>query len=81
MSKQVVMQCETVGSRFLGFVCDAGGNNARLMKLLREKINIQGVGWLPLEVVQTVNPLDPANRYIYLFHCSTRDLKAMRTML
>ena len=79
--KQVVMRRETVGSRVLSFVCDAGGNNARLMKLLREKIDIPEVGWLPIEVVRTVNPFAPENRYIYLFHCSTHDLKAMRNAL
>ena len=31
---QVVMRCETIGFRVLGFVCDAGGPNTRLMKLL-----------------------------------------------
>ena len=43
--KQVVMRCEMVGLRVLGFVCDAGGNNARFMKLLCEKINILRVGF------------------------------------
>ena len=33
---QVVMCCEFVGSRVLGFVCDAGGSNVGLMKYLRQ---------------------------------------------
>ena len=32
---QVVINCEIIGSRVLGFVSDAGGSNARLFKLLR----------------------------------------------
>ena len=79
--KQVVMRCKTVGSGVLDFVCDACGNNFRLMKILRGKIDIPEVGWLPIEVVQTVNPFAPADRYTYLFHCSTRDLKLMRDAL
>ncbi|KAL7524394.1 hypothetical protein ACHAWF_004194 [Thalassiosira exigua] len=61
---QVVMRCEIVGSRVLGFVCDAGGKG----------------GWLPSEAVRTANPYDPS-RYIYLYHCSTHDLKATRNAL
>ncbi|KAL7532996.1 hypothetical protein ACHAXR_004981 [Thalassiosira sp. AJA248-18] len=38
---RVVMSCEAVGSAVLGFVTDAGGNNARLMKLLRGNISYE----------------------------------------
>ena len=37
----VVMSCEAVGSMILGFVTDAGKNNARLMKLLHGNILLQ----------------------------------------
>ncbi|KAL7537399.1 hypothetical protein ACHAXR_010210 [Thalassiosira sp. AJA248-18] len=74
------MRCETVGSRVLGFVCDAGGNNARLFTLLRDKMPIPEGGWVPIETVKTENPSDP-NRNIYLFHCSTHDLKNIRNAL
>ena len=77
---QVVLHCELVGARVLGFVCDAGGGNARLMKLLRGNVNVPEGAWLPEAMIRTVNPYDPT-RYIYLFHCSTHDLKAMRNQL
>ena len=38
---RVVMSCGAVGSMILGFVTDAGGNNARLMKLPRGNILLQ----------------------------------------
>ena len=78
---QVVIRCETVGSRVLGFVCDAGGNNARLMKLLRDKTKVPEGSWVPINVVTTANPYDPKNRSICLFHCSTHDLKNIRNAL
>jgi hypothetical protein len=77
---QVVMRCETIGFRVLGFVCDAGGPNTRLMTLLRRKTELPEGGWLPLNVVTTVNPFE-TSRKICLFHCSTHDLKAMRNAL
>ena len=75
------MRCEAVGSQVLGFVCDADGNNARLMKLLHGRTTIPEGGRLPIDIVRTVNPWDPANRHIYLFHCTTYELKAMQNML
>jgi len=77
---QVVMHCESVGSIVLGMVCDAGGNNARLFKLLRGREVLNEGAWLDEEMVRTENPYDPT-RYIYMYHCSTHDLKAMRNAL
>ena len=77
---QVVINCEIIGSRVLGFVSDAGGSNARLFKLLRGMTDVPKGGWLPIDSVRTRNPYDP-NRFISLFHCSTHDLKAMRNAL
>ena len=74
---RVVMSCEAVGCMVLGFVCDAGGSNARMMKLLRGNKPLPEGSWLEPVMVRTKNPYDP-NRYIYLFHCSTHDMKAMR---
>ena len=75
------MRCETVGSQVLVFVCDAGGNNARLMSLLRDRLQIPEDSWFPIKMVRTINPCDLENRFIYLFHCSTHILKAMRNAL
>jgi hypothetical protein len=77
---QVVLRCELAGSRVLGLVSDAGGNNARLMTILRGNKPIPEGSWLPLDSIRTANPYNP-NRCIYLFHCSTHTLKAMRNQL
>jgi len=62
-------------------VCDAGGNNARLMSLLRESgLLFPTQAWVGEESVRTVNPYD-SSRYIYLIHCATHDLKAVRNAL
>ena len=45
-SNRVVISCEAVGSIvILGFVTDAGGNNARLMELLGGHILLQEGSW------------------------------------
>ena len=75
---RVVMNCEMIGSRVLGLVCDAGGNNARLFALLRESgQQFPADAWVDEDAVRTVNPFDNS-RYIYLIHCATHDLKAVR---
>ena len=74
------MQCEIAGFRMLGFVCDTGGPNTRLMKLLRDNRHLPEGGWLPLETVVAVNPYNPSRR-IRLFHCSTHELKSLRNAL
>ena len=78
--RQVVMRCESVGARVLAMVCDAGGNNARLYKLLTGAMALPETGWLPSKYVRTVNPWD-TSRYIYTSHCSMHDMKAMRNQL
>jgi len=78
---QVVINCEIVGCRVLGFCCDAGGGNTGLMTHLRGGIDIPDeVGWLSEDIIRTPNPYDPS-RYIFLFHCSTHGMKAMRNQL
>ena len=74
---QVVMRCEEMGSIVLGMVCDAGGSNAGLFTQLREKAVLEEGGWVSLDMVRTKNPWEPS-RFVYLFHCATHDLKAMR---
>ena len=77
---QVVMRCEMVGQQIVGFVCDAGGNNAKLFTLLRNRMAVGEGGWVDIDVVRTVNPWD-TKRFIYLFHCATHDLKNLRNAL
>ena len=76
----VTMRCEIVGARVFGMTCDAGGNNNCLYKLLRRLENLPEGGWLPINNVRTINSWDKC-RYIYVFHCSTHDFKAMRNAL
>ena len=64
----------------LGMICDAGGQNARLYKLLRNKQDLGTAGWLDEDDVRVVNP-HAKDRYIYLFHCASHNLKAMRNLL
>jgi len=78
---RVVMNCESIGSRVMGMVCDGGGNNARLMSLLRESgAAFPTEAWVGEDAVRTKNPYDKS-RYIYLFHCATHGLKSMRNAL
>ena len=77
---QVVIRCETIGFRVLGFVCNPGGPNACLMQLLRRKMELPEGGWLPTDAVRKVNPYD-TSRHICLFRCSTHYLKGMRNAL
>ena len=77
---QVVLRLESIGARVLGVACDAGGSDARLYRLIRVDSNLSEGGWLEAAEVRTPNPWDPS-RFIYLFHCSTHDLKSMRNAL
>ena len=82
---EVVMRCKKVGMRVLGMTCDAGSNNSRLFRKLRGNSALPDGSWLPVEYVQTENPFkkekDDPPRYIYLFHCTTHGLKAVRNQL
>ena len=78
---QIVMRCKTVGMRIIGLVCDAGGSNAKLFELLWERQVIPEGGCIPIDMVRTRNPFQPSKRFIYLFHCSTHDLKNIRNAL
>ena len=60
------MRCETVGARVLGLVCDAGGSNARLYKLLAGHQSLPEGGWLHVDYVQVKKPWD-IERVICLF--------------
>ena len=78
------MRCEKVGARVLGMMCDAGGNNARLYKLLSDHSALPEGGWLPLDCVQVENlwkTRGKHSRHIELFRCLTHDLKTTRNAL
>ena len=72
----VVLACEAIRCEVWGFLCDAGGNNARLFKFLRNG-KTSKEPWLPAEMVTTTNPFDPS-RKIAIWHCVTHVLKALR---
>ena len=76
----VVLACEMSNMQVHGFVSDAGGNNARLMTMLRDDNKIDDSAWAPDDCVRCKNPVDPT-RYIYLWHCSVHLLKSLRNQL
>ena len=47
----VVHSCKMVGSRVMGFICNAVGQNQRLLKYLRKEEVLPEVGWLPEDLV------------------------------
>ena len=76
----VVLACEMANMQVHGFVSDAGGNNARLMTLLRENNDVGDDAWAPDNCIRCKNPVD-STRFIYLWHCSVHLLKSLRNQL
>jgi len=76
-----VVSCyEAVGIRILGFECDAGGQNARLLKYLRKDNELGNRGWLARENVLITNPAN-VDKSIAVWFCATHQLKNMRNAL
>ena len=65
------------GSRVFGLIYDAAGSMQRLFRYLRKKKELPEGAWLPIELVRIQNPYD-TSRWIYIYHCSTHNLKNMR---
>ncbi|EJK74435.1 hypothetical protein THAOC_03886, partial [Thalassiosira oceanica] len=82
---EVLIRCEKANCRVLGMTSDAGGNNARLFRLLRGDTTVPEGGWLGIEFVSFKNPYkisrDEPDRFVHCFFCSTHGLKAMRNQL
>jgi hypothetical protein len=79
--KQVMFGCDMAGAKILGLALDGGGNNARLLKLLRNGKELdEGQSWLDEDQVSFANPADPT-RQIAVFHCTTHNLKGSRNAL
>jgi hypothetical protein len=78
----VVCGYEMIGVKIYGLVCDAGGSNRGLFKLLREglKLELVGVDRVAPGYVTFINPYDPS-RTIALFNCSTHNVKNVRNAL
>jgi hypothetical protein len=78
----VVCGYEKIGVKIYGIVCDAGGSNRGLFKLLRDglKLVLFGVERVAPGYVKFINPYDPS-RDIAIFNCSTHNLKNMRNAL
>jgi hypothetical protein len=78
----VVCGYETIGVKIYGIVCDAGGSNRGLFKLLRNalKLGLVGVERVPPGYLKFINPYDPT-REIAIFNCSTHNLKNVRNAL
>jgi len=78
---QHVVTCyEAVGIQILGFQCDAGGQNARLLKYLRRQNELGTMGWLNDDHVLINNPANPMKK-IAVWFCATHQLKNMRNAL
>jgi len=75
----VVMACEAISCQVHGFQCDAGGNNARMVKFLRNG-STADEAWLPEQMVCVTNPVF-ADRKIYIWHCIVHIFKALRNAL
>ena len=80
---EMIRQCvdvstayETIRVKISSIVSDSGGGNARVFRLLREKLHIDGC-WSDINCVRFANPIDPY-RYIYYWSCGTLSLKFMR---
>jgi hypothetical protein len=78
----VVCGYEKIGVKIYGIVCDAGGSNRGLFKLLREGLKpvLAGVERVAPEHLMFKNPHDPSRR-IAIFNCSTHNLKNVRNAL
>jgi hypothetical protein len=76
-----VVSCyEAIHCKIVGFECDAGGQNARLLAYLRGCREL-GIGaWLDDNLVLVRNPSDPS-RFIACWFCATHQLKNMRNAL
>ena len=57
--------------------CDAGGNNSRLLSMLRQKKLKNGQSWLNEEDCSIKHTTDPSRR-LYIWFCTTHILKALR---
>jgi len=76
-----VVSCyEAVGIRILGFECDAGGQNARLLKYLRKDKDLGTRSWLLPEHILVSNPSNIHNK-IAIWFCATHQLKNLRNAL
>ena len=75
-----VMYCECVGSRVMGFICNAAGSMQRLFKYLCQKKELTEGAWLTIDLVRSVNPYDKLN-WIFTYHCGTHNLKKLRSQV
>eukprot|EP00978_Attheya_sp_CCMP212_P017607 scaffold47156_cov31-Attheya_sp.AAC.1 len=62
----VVLSCESIGSKVFSVCMDAGGNNARLMRIARNDRTLTSIGasWIDEDLCYIPNEYDP-NRRIY----------------
>jgi len=77
----VTLCCESIGSKVYGLVLDAGGNNAKFTRRLRNDVTFADEAtWIDDDLCHTKNIFDPSRR-IYFWFCMTHLLKAMRNQL
>ena len=77
----VISSLKMVGAKVIGFIADAGGNNAGLFSLLRDRKVISKIeGLLDDELRVFRDPTDPGN-LIAVCLCMTHGLKTIRNQL
>ena len=70
---------EFIGVKIYGVCLDAGGGNARAVRLLTGQPSVDSV-WPVDRDVSFKNPADPSRR-VAIFHCMTHNAKAFRNVL
>jgi len=76
----IVTCYNAVRIQILGFECNAGGQNARLLKYLRREKDLGTMGWLKDKHVLINHPANPMKK-IAVWFFSTHQLKNMRNAL
>ena len=78
--KQVVQNCEYIGSEVYGLVLDAGGKNARFVSMLHDLKKLPSSVWLDDDTCYIDNWINKSQR-VYFWFCSTHIFKATRNQL
>ena len=65
--KQVVQNCEYIGSEVYGLVLDAGGKNARFVSMLHDLKKLPSSVWLDDDTCYINNRINKSRRVYFWF--------------